>query len=304
MDPLVYVVILNWNLKHDTAECVVSVLRSDYERLRVVVVDNASSDDSVPWLRVHFPTVPIIVHDRNAGYAGGNNLGIRYALDNNADYVLVLNNDTVVAPTTVRLLVEALETDSTLGIVAPRIYYYDEPARSCYLGDRCHAWAPVPLRVRDPGAAVMQVLEVDYVSGCAMMIRRAVLETVGFLDEVYFMYYEDSDFCRRMKAAEYRLACVTTARIWHKIARSSRQVRPIMAYYRGRNRVRFYTQYHHGPHPLLTVAYWIGRSVITIASDLVTGRGGQVRPFLRGLADGVRWVRDGVPPPRPLIEQP
>jgi GT2 family glycosyltransferase len=125
--PRVDIIVLNWNGLRDTLHCLQSLKRADYPAFRVLVVDNGSSDASSTSIRQRFPEVTLIENSENLGFTGGNNIGMRQALEEEADYVLLLNNDTEVAPDAVRLLVETAESDPRIGIAGPIIYYYDRP---------------------------------------------------------------------------------------------------------------------------------------------------------------------------------
>ncbi len=178
---------------------------------RVVVVDNASTDDSAERIRAALPDVPLIVAPSNEGYASGANLGLRWALEQGLEYLLLLNNDTVVDPCCVEQLVDALQEDSALGMAGPMVFHADEPDRIWYLADRRRSLWPVPQSLGreqiDRGQFPARVLA-DYVSGCAMMIRRSTLERVGLLEERLFMHYEDADFCWRVRRASLNICAV------------------------------------------------------------------------------------------------
>ncbi len=244
MDPKVVIVILNWNRASDTIECVDSIQNLAYPNFEIVVVDNASTDGSVVALEKKFPELKIIRNSRNLGYTGGNNIGIRYALDHVADHVLLLNNDTIVDKDLVHDLVSAMQRQPQAGIVSPTIYDYQEPAKVWFAGasidwdsGESPHWG---LGEQDHGQ-FNRVVEVDRVSGCAMLVRRAVFDRIGLLDPDYFLYYEDVDFCVRAFKAGYKSYCVQTAKVWHKVSSSTQANRgsDLHAYYHARNRLLF-----------------------------------------------------------------
>jgi len=286
---LVHIVILNWNLKDDTAECVASVLDSGYPNFRVLVVDNASADGSVDYLRRSFPTIEIIANPTNLGFAAGNNVGIRHALSAQADYVLLLNNDTTVDEAMLSELVACAEADPAIGIVAPMVLYYQERNRIWRFGERVHRWLPVPVSVGrnqiDRGQFAGPV-KVDYVAFCAVLIKRMVLETVGLLDERFFFSYEDADFCRRARNAGYRVVGQPGARVWHKVARSAQKDALNISYQRAKSRAVFYRRHPHGPHPWLTAAYLWASTLAVATVSALRGNIGLAQMTLRGLYDG------------------
>jgi GT2 family glycosyltransferase len=281
---VIVVIVLNWNLAADLAECLASLAATTDAEIQVVVVDNASTDGSVEMVRSRFPEVVLIVNERNLGFAAGNNVGLRYALDLGAEYAFLLNNDTVVAPDLLARLLAVAEAEPSLGILGPKILYHGTDDEVWYLGHRIHRWLPVPLRV--PATSNAAWLPVDYVSGCGMWIRREVLETAGLLDETLFMHYEDADYCRRAAAAGYGLACVPGARMWHKVSRSSRHDAPAVRRAKARNRVRFYRKYPHGPSPWLTTAYLGLSCAALLTRDLLRGDLALARAQVRGLFEG------------------
>lgn len=294
--PLVYVLVLNWNLKDDTAECVTSVLASDYERYRVLVVDNASSDGSPASLQRTFSGLEVVVNSTNLGFAAGNNVGIRRALSEGADYVFLLNNDTIVEATMLSTLVAYANGDTSVGLVAPKILYYQDPNRIWRLGDRVHRWWPVPLSVGcdqvDHGQ-YLHPLELDYVTFCGVLIRRRLLETIGLLDERFFFTYEDADFCRRAQTAGYRVVCHPRARVWHKVSRSAQMDAANIRYLKSKNRALFYRRYPHGPHPWLTAAYLWSNTLGSAGLSLLCGKSRLAFANLRGLYDGYHERLDG-----------
>ncbi len=287
--PLVTAVIVNWNLKKDLGECIDSLFSVDYEPLKIIVVDNASSDGSVDYVTAQYPLIELLSLPTNQGYAGGVNQGILRALEMQADYVFVLNNDTVIEPQTVSRLVEVLEADVAIGIVAPKVLFYHQRERIFSLGDRVYPWLPLPLGFgygKRDHPRYKTVMEFDYVTGCAMMIRQKVFHEVGYFDPTYFMYYEDADFCRRVRDHHYRIFCVGNAIIYHKAAQGTRQDKPRFIQMRARNRVRFYRRYRHGPHPWLTyialgmMAAWYSFWYI------IRGDYRLISPYFRGLWEG------------------
>lgn len=289
--PFVYVVILNWNLKDDSEECVASVLRSDYPSYRVVIVDNGSTDGSPEYLTRHFPEIQVIANPTNVGFAAGNNIGIRYALQRHADYVFLLNNDTTVAPCMLGKLVHYAEGSTSIGVVAPKVLYYKQRDRIWRMGERIYRWLPVPLSIgRDETdrGQFKEPFDVDYVAFCGVLIKRVVFETVGLLDECFFFTYEDADFCRRTRNAGFRIVCVPQAHIWHKVSLSAERDAANMRYLKSKSRAIFYRMYPHGPHPWLTAAYLWLNTLGTALVSLLHGQPELAKMAVRGLSDGYR----------------
>lgn len=222
-DPL-YVIVLNWNGESVIGPCLRSLEQVAGVPLRIIVVDNASTDGSVEMVRRRFPGIEVIENERNLLFAEGNNTGIRAALDSGGRELLLLNNDTEVEPGFAARMREALHGDSRVGIVGPKILYFDDPRRIWYAGGDFSPVLGVPRHRnirRIDGSFSDQRRDTGYVSGCALLVRREVIEDIGMLDPVYTMYCEDVDFCLRARAAGWRCVYEPEAVVWHKVSSSS-----------------------------------------------------------------------------------
>ena len=224
--PKVSIIILNWNGLEDTVECLESLKNISCPDCQVVVVDNRSEGDDVSILRERFGDyVHVIENDRNYGFAEGNNIGMRYALDSfDPAYLLLLNNDTVVAPDFLDKLFKVAESDSTIGIVGPKIYYYDYTGRKDVIWSaggkvyKWRCWIYKGMGWKDDDLPQYQnTADVDWVSGAAMMIISGVAKQLSFLDSRYFFGDEDVDICLRAQKHGFKVVYVPTARVWHKV---------------------------------------------------------------------------------------
>lgn len=254
--PLVYAVVLNWNQPQHTIECVRSLLGQQPRAPRLLVVDNGSTDNSVEVIRHAFPEVELIAGERNLGFAGGVNVGIRRALAEGAQYVLLVNNDAIADPSMLDELLACAQADGA-GVLAPAIYYVEPPDRLWFAGGRVN---PLLLESLGPRGRIEPLpdapTERDFLAGCALLVRREVFEAAGLFDERFFMYYEDLDFCLRVRRSGYRLLVVPRARLWHKVAQSSGgaespQERYLMALSSG----RYFRKHMRGWQPALIVPY-------------------------------------------------
>lgn len=284
--PPVSVVIVNWNLAADTLECLQSLFATRYPALQVIVVDNGSTDGSVDQIRTAFPRVRQLLNAENRGFAAAANQGLNAALENGCAYVMVLNNDTTVAPDLLQDLVAAGEADPQIGILSPRILHYHDPDRTWHLAARWHAWLPIPVHIWQPTAG-RELVEADFVSGCGMMLRRRLLEEVGDFDTQLTMYGEDLDLCARAKRAGFRIVAVPQARMWHKVSISARKVSRQARYWRTRNQILVYRRYPHGPVPWLLPACVLAKAGLDVAKDLVGGQSDLFRPTVRAVRDGL-----------------
>ncbi len=252
--PLVICVILNSNHKDDTLGCLASLARSTYERQECIVVDVASSDGSAEAIRATFPKVEVISLSENRGYAGNNNVGISVALDKGADWIFVLNEDTVVGRDCIAQLVTVGETDPCIGIVGPMVYHYDEPQVIQSAGGMLgRYWESQHLGKNEPDRQQFSDPHaVSWISGCGLLVRRSVVEQVGLLDERYFIYWEETEWCIRAGKAGWRVIHVPKARLWHKGVRRDYRPAPHVTYYFTRNKLLTLAK-HHAP-----LSVWVG----------------------------------------------
>jgi GT2 family glycosyltransferase len=254
--PAIGIVILTWNGKELTLQCLRSVLQCTYPNFRVTVVDNASKDGTVEALRHEFgDKIDIIANPRNLMYAGGNNVGIKQLLERHVDWVLLLNNDVEVDPGLLNGLVSVGESDQEIGIVGPKIYYWKPKDLLWFAGGKMSLWGRgsrhIGIREKDAGQ-YDQIRDVDYITGCALMIRRQVIEQIGLLDESYPMYNEDSDWCQRAREAGYRVVYAPEGKLWHKISSSAGgQLSGFKIRHRLRSQLIFLTKYAKWYHWLV-----------------------------------------------------
>src|SRR5438128_41996 len=201
------VVIVNWNGRDDLLECLHSVTKSTYPYVRVIVVDNTSTDGSVAAIRATFPEVVILQSDTNIGLTA-NNLGIKEGLRQGTEYLLLLNNDTYVDPFCFSRLVEAAEANQMVGVLSPRICYYSERDTIWYDGGELQRhrgmWRSRHICFNESSNGIpVSNYQVDFISGCAMFIKRDVVEVIGCIDSRFFAYWEDVDFSLRARRAGF-----------------------------------------------------------------------------------------------------
>ncbi|MHB1415268.1 MAG: glycosyltransferase family 2 protein [Chloroflexota bacterium] len=254
--PSVVCVILNTNRRADTLECLASLQKSTYQDHHTIVLDNGSTDGSVEAIHSAFPEVRVVNIEQNHGYAGNNNVGIEAALAQGADWVLVLNEDTVLAPDCLARLVEVGESSPRIGIVGPMVYHHDEPNVIQSAGGMLGPyWESHHLGQNEADHGQFgEPHEVEWLSGCAIMLRRAVIEQVGMLDPRFFYYWEETEWCLRAGKAGWRIVHVPAARLWHKGVQRDYRPKPSVTYYGTRNRFLMYAK--HGAPPLAWVVAW------------------------------------------------
>jgi GT2 family glycosyltransferase len=237
------IVLLNWNSHAYTRACLNSLFKCAPASwsTRILVVDNGSTDCSLAKLRREFDgNVEFVSNPENLGYAGGNNLGARRALELGADLVLFLNNDTTVDPSFLTALEDTVKQRPHHHLFGAKIFYHRRPHTLWYAGGDYSSWLA---KVRQfgmndaDGPPYQCADDTSFITGCCLLIRREVFERIGLFREEYFMYHEDLDFCMRAKRAGLGMLFVPKARLWHHIgAYRDGELSPLYLYYQTRNR--------------------------------------------------------------------
>jgi GT2 family glycosyltransferase len=238
--PLVACILVNWNGWKDTIECVDSLGKIDYPNMSVILVDNGSTNDSVERVRAKFPDLEIVESTVNHGFGGGNNLGIRLALDRGAKYIWLLNNDTIVESGTLTALVAAAEADPTLGEIGCVLHYAHDPARvEAWGGGPINVWTGMSGHYHEPVPSE----KLDYLTAASVMIPAKVFAQVGLFDEGYFMYWEDVDLSFRIRAAGWKLGVANDSRLLHKGGASTGWKSPAHNRLMSASAVRFFRKF-------------------------------------------------------------
>lgn len=239
--PRIAVIIVNWNNKTDTLACLDSLQRCHYPDLDIIVVDNASTDGSAELIIAKMPQLLMIRNPKNLGFTGGNNIGMKAAFERDADYVFLLNNDAEIAPDSLEILVDFLESRPKAWAAAPLIYYYKQPKLIWSAGGKINPRRATSQMLGtdedDHGQFGETPFEVDYATGCALMVRRSAVEKFGLLDDRFFMYYEEVEWSGRMQSNGLEVAVVPRAKAWHKINPKARNESPFVHYLMTRNRL-------------------------------------------------------------------
>jgi hypothetical protein len=210
--PRVNIVVLNYNGKDCLKKSLTSLFLVDYPNFEVVVVDNNSQDGSLEMARLAFSRATFIKNEQNLGFSAGNNVGIRYSLEKMADFVLLLNNDTVVKKDFLKQLIKSAKVNTMAGIFSPLIFSGDGKV-VWFSGGKIDWWRMKALNLGDN--LINDFPSSDFISGCAMLVRAAVFKKIGLLDEDFFLYWEDADFSVRAKKAGFALSVVADAQISH-----------------------------------------------------------------------------------------
>lgn len=290
--PKVYISILNWNGLDDTIECLESIFKLDYDNFHLVVVDNNSSDNSVSVLRKRYPNIHIIESRINTGFTGGNNIAIQYAIDNGADYVWLLNNDTVVECNTLTLIVETAGKNDLIGMVSPEIYYYDQKDKIQFNGSY----------ISDENLTVAYLTNKSQLDDCniknkvilwgtALLIKRAVIKKVGYLDDLFFAYAEDCDYSIRVNNSGYINTICFNAKVFHKDSMSTGGIAsPIQIFLRIRNSYFLKMRYLKPHKRIAYIREYIANAIESMAGINDGNHDKAVGAYLNGLWCAFRGV--------------
>ena len=299
----VVIIIVNWNGWQDTIECLESVYQVDYDNFDVILVDNDSQDDSLDKIMAYCAgelkiesrffdyqekNKPIEVLEyaeddyqspiennelilikckKNYGFPGGNNVGIKFALENiNPKFILLLNNDTVVEKKFLNKLVQEGELNRDIGILGPKIYYYDQPeviwSAGCSISWKLARGIQIGSGELDHGQHE-EKKEVDYISGSSFLIKTEVIRKIGLMDENYFLYFEESDWTLSANKAGFKSLYVPEAKVWHKVSKSGGGIsKPLGLYYITRNRWIFMKKWAKRSDYWVFVVYQVFGAII------------------------------------------
>jgi len=284
--PKVFITILNWNGKEVLAECLKSIKGVDYPNCEVVVVDNGSTDGSQKEIEENFPYVYLVKNRENVGVAEGQNIGVRYALEKGMDYVFVLNNDTTLDRNILKELIKVAEGDPKAGVVVPKTYSAEEPDKVQSAGGMID-WNKGKCYHLQVAETSSNGIEIDYLGSA--LIKRRVIEEIGLYDSRYFAYWEDTDFCTRVKRAGFRVVCALKATLWHRGTHSVKKITGFYEYYSTRNRFWFMKKYA-APRQLTCFIFWFFLFELWLRSGILLIYRRNPRAFLslyQGIKDGI-----------------
>ena len=256
--PLVSIITVNYNQSEVTCQLISSLRNISYKNIEIIVIDNGSPNDNPEIIKSRFPEVLFIKSDQNLGFAGGNNLGIKAA---KGEYLLFLNNDTEVTTDFLEPLVNFLSSTPNAGVVSPQIQYFYHPEMIQYAG-----YTPMSkFSIRNSGIGYKEinqgqynlVTETHYAHGAAMLVPRKVIDEVGMMPEVYFLYYEEYDWCEMIKQKGYKIFYIPQSLVLHKESVSTQSDSPLKTYYLFRNRILWARRNRKGIEKLLALFYLI-----------------------------------------------
>lgn len=290
-------ILVNWNSFEYTNQCLVS-LSNCIQNFEIIVVDNGSTDGSGEELKAKHPHIILIPSATNLGFAGGNNVGIKYAIDHSFEYIMLLNNDTFVAPDFLDVLVKYMDEHPEVGIIQPKIYCHHDRS---LIWDGGSYFNPIFTLPYTPGAlkkeraAHNQLKKVDWVTGCAFFTRANILKKSGLLNEKFFIYFEDVDLSFKIKKLGYQLIYHPKSVVYHIAGMSNKSkskqkegyVNPIVHYLIQRNRIWFLKRYTNPIFVVPTILYHASYSIAVMIYFTLRGRFKKLNALLRGIKDGI-----------------
>src|SRR5450631_1920251 len=269
VDPRAHVIVLNWNGWRDTSECLCSLQQLNYANYRVIVVDNGSTDDSVSRIRKQFPAIELVETHKNLGFAGGCNVGIALALADGADYIWLLNNDTIADVDALSALVVKAESNPHFGAVGSAIYPPTDTHRlQAWGGGYVNFWVGRSRHFKRP----VPDSKIKFLTGASLFIRRQAVDEIGSLDDGFFMYWEDADYCFRLRSGGWKLAVAGNSKVWHKESSSVGKGSSRMDAYFNASAARFFRK--HAVLPGLSL--WTGVT-LSLVKRVVAGEWDRVR---------------------------
>ena len=255
---LISIITINYNQSKVTCDLIRSLYRCSFQNFEIIVVDNASPNDTPDDIKKEFPNIHLLKSKENLGFAGGNNLGVRMS---KGEYVLFINNDVEVEKGFLEPLIDVLNAKALVGVVSPKIYFHNTDNVIQYAG--CTEINPFTTRGRFIGhkqsdKGQFNTLEkTHYAHGAGMMVKREVIEKVGMMPELYFLYYEEMDWCNRIKEQGYEIFYVPESIINHKESMSVGKASPLKTYYQTRNRLIYLRRNIQGITFLISLLYFM-----------------------------------------------
>ncbi|TDO20172.1 glycosyltransferase family 2 protein [Pedobacter duraquae] len=298
MGKAVAIILVNWNSYDVSAGCIRSLRKMVFEDFEIILVDNASADQSGQRLKEEFPECIYLQSDVNSGFAGGNNLALRYAISHDFNYSILLNNDTTVEPDFLNLLVDYMEEHPEVGVIQPKIYFEHDRSLLWNGGSYFNSWLGKATTYgynKHVDAGSDQIKEVDSVTGCAFMVRTKLLLVSGLLDESYFMYYEDTDLSFRIKRLGYKLTYLPTSVIYHiaggafQLGEKSKEgsMNHHVHYHNARNRIWIIKKFLNPWQKLTAYPYTFFYFSAVLIYFLLRWRISKFKVFLLGIKDGI-----------------
>jgi len=294
MTPRVTIVTVNWNQFEDTCACLDSLIAQTGVVTDLIVVDNGSTDGSGLKLQEKYPQVTIIMSDENTGFAKGFNLGIQLALTFAADNIMIVNNDTVAEKDMIKKMLGEMG-DECVGVTSPLIMYYSDPKRIWSSGGDVNALILMPIDAHHRNEHLTESVYRTFLSGCCLLMKKALIESVGLFDERFFLYFEDLDYCLRIMRSGWRMKVVPSARLLHKVSLSSGGARsPQERYFISLSTILYYRKHITKRNFLVIIPFRMISTILWTIRLLFQGQTTALRAYWRGLIAGMRGKQIGI----------
>ena len=288
----VAIILVNWNGLDFTVACLDSLRNLDFPNYEVILVDNASDNQEGTLLQKQFPEIKLVQSSSNLGFAGGNNLGIRHALEQGFSHVLLVNNDTLVASDFLAKMLELIEKYPAVGVVQPLIFWMKDRNQVWSAGGKWNAWLGRAITLLEPKKVTAGLQKLDWATGCCMLISRAALLKAGLLNEQYFAYFEDVEWSLRFREKGFEIALAPQAMIYHEAGASSKKrhsegtLSPRVFYYHVRNQFFLIRTAVSSIHKPFAFGYHLIRFVFWAVYFVVRGRFKKLKSVAKGIWDG------------------
>ena len=265
--PLVSIITVNYNQTEITCQLLESLQKITYPNIEIFVVDNASFKDDPSPIKLRYPEVSFILSEKNLGFAGGNNLAIR---ESNGEYILLINNDTEVDAGFLEPLIAKMITDPAIGVVSPKIRYFYQPDLIQYAG--FEPMSPITIRQHSIGFNQKDNGQfdidkpTDFGFGAAMIVSRAVINKVGLMSDIFFLYYEEMDWMARIRRVGFEIWYVHNSLVFHKDSITTGPESPLKTYYLNRGRLLYMRRNTFGVNHLLGIIY---QTIVAVPKNII-----------------------------------
>lgn len=292
-------VILNYNSFDDTKACITSLSNQTVKSFDILIIDNNSSDNSLKYLQTEFPDLIFIKNEKNLGFTGGCNIGIKFCIEYGYEYIFLLNNDTIAHPKLMENIYSYINVNHNVSLITGTIFYKEFPNKLWYAGGKIDYFRlkGIHLQINNNLDEVDLSLkqtdnDITFISGCMMLIKSDVFSKIGLLDDYFFANYEDVDFCIRANSSGLTMAYLPEAIIWHKVSPNFKskssliKFKPILYYLKARNKTYLIKKYANAYSIFYLIIFNIPKLIKYILGFTVLVKIKEFKYLLLGFYDG------------------